>query len=100
MCLYGSKSETDFNSVRAGGKRESPQGSADLPVSSSELAPGSNGILSQCGEVSELHQYTYGTKDMGVPEKGITLALKEKTAVHANLLDCGDCIQDIYVYDA
>lgn len=36
---------------------------------------------------------------MGVSEKGITLALKEKTAVHANLLDCGDCIQDIYVYD-
>ena len=36
---------------------------------------------------------------MGVPEKGITLALKEETAVHANLLDCGDCIQDIYVYD-
>ena len=59
------------------------EGFFDLPVSSSELAPGSNGILSQCGEVSELHQYTYGTKDMGVPEKGITLALKEKTAVHA-----------------
>ena len=75
------------------------EGFFDLPVSSSELAPGSNGILSQCGEVSELHQYTYGTKDMGVPEKGITLALKEKTAVHANLLGCGDCIQDIYVYD-
>ena len=75
------------------------EGFFDLPVSSSVLAPGSNGILSQCGEVSELHQYTYGTKDMGVPEKGITLALKEKTAVHANLLDCGDCIQDIYVYD-
>ena len=36
---------------------------------------------------------------MGVPEKGITLALKDKTAVHADLLDCGDCIQDIYVYD-
>ena len=36
---------------------------------------------------------------MGVPEKGITLAMKEKTAVHANLLDCGDCIQDIYVCD-
>ena len=36
---------------------------------------------------------------MGVPEKGITLALKEETAVHADLLDCGDCIQDIYVYD-
>ena len=75
------------------------EGFFDLPVSSSELAPGGNGILSQCGEVSEFHQYTYGTKDMGVPEKGITLALKEKTAVHANLLDCGDCIQDIYVYD-
>ena len=68
-------------------------------VEQSQLAPGSNGILSQCGEVSELHQYTYGTKDMGVPEKGITLALKDKTAVHADLLDCGDCIQDIYVYD-
>ena len=68
-------------------------------VEQSQLAPGSNGILSQCGEVSELHQYTYGTKDMGVPEKGITLALKDKTAVHADLLDRGDCIQDIYVYD-
>ena len=68
-------------------------------VEQSQLAPGSNGILSQCGEVSELHQYTYGTKDMGVPEKGITLALKDKTAVHADLLDCGDCIQDIYVCD-
>ena len=68
-------------------------------VEQSQLAPGENGILSQCGEISELHQYTYGTKDMGVPEKGITLALKQKTAVHANLLDCGDCIQDIYVYD-
>ena len=75
------------------------EGFFDLPVSSSELAPGGNGLLSQCGEVSELHQYTYGSKDMGVPEKGITLALKEKTAVHVNLLDCGDCIQDIYVYD-
>ena len=75
------------------------EGFFDLPVSSSELAPGGNGILSQYGDVSELHQYTYGTKDMGVPEKGITLALKEKTAVHANLLGCGDCIQDIYVYD-
>ena len=68
-------------------------------VEQSQIAPGGNGILSQCGEISELHQYTYGTKDMGVPEKGITLALKEKTAVHANLLGCGDCIQDIYVYD-
>ena len=75
------------------------EGFFDLPVSSSELAPGGNGILSQCSEISELHQYTYGKKDMGVPEKGITLALKEETAVHADLLDCGDCIQDIYVYD-
>ena len=75
------------------------EGFFDLPVSSSELAPGGNGILSQCGEVSEFHQYTYGKKDMGVPKKGITLALKEEPAVHADLLDCGDCIQDIYVYD-
>ena len=75
------------------------EGFFELPVSSTELSPGGNGILSQYGDVSELHQYTYGAKDMGVPERGITLALKEKTAVHADLLDCGDCIQDIIVYD-
>lgn len=75
------------------------EGFFELPVSSTELAPGGNGILSQYGDVSELHQYTYGAKDMGVPERGITLALKKKTAVHADLLDCGDCIQDIIVYD-
>lgn len=43
------------------------EGFFELPVSSSDLAPGGNGILSQCGDVSDLHQYTYGTKDMGVP---------------------------------
>ena len=75
------------------------EGFFELPVSSSELAPGGNGILSQCGDVSELHQYTYGSKDFGVPERGITLELTGKTAVHADLLDCGGCIQDIYVYD-
>lgn len=75
------------------------EGFFELPVSSSDLAPGGNGILSQCGDVSELHQYTYGSKDMGVPEKGLTLELTGKTAVRADLLNCGDCIQDAFIYD-
>lgn len=75
------------------------EGFFELPVSSSDLAPGGNGILSQCGDVSELHQYTYGTKDMGVPERGITLELTGRTAVHADLLNCGSCIQDAFIYD-
>lgn len=75
------------------------EGFFELPVSSSDLAPGGNGILSQCGDVSELHQYTYGTKDMGVPEKGITLELTGRTAIHADLLNCGSCIQDAFIYD-
>ena len=75
------------------------EGFFELPVSSSDLAPGANGILSQCGDVSELHQYTYGTKDMGVPERGITLELTGRTAIHADLLNCGSCIQDAFIYD-
>lgn len=75
------------------------EGFFELPVSSSDLSPGGNGILSQCGDVSELHQYTYGTKDMGVPERGITLELTGRTAIHADLLNCGSCIQDAFIYD-
>ena len=45
------------------------EGFFDLPVSSSELAPGGNGILSQCGEVSEFHQYTYGKRTWEFPKK-------------------------------
>ena len=75
------------------------EGFFELPVSSSDLAPGGNGILSQCGDVSELHQYTYGTKDMGVPERGITLELTGRTAIRADLLNCGSCIQDAFIYD-
>lgn len=75
------------------------EGFFELPVSSSDLAPGGNGILSQCGDVSDLHQYTYGTKDMGVPERGITLELTGRTAIHADLLNCGSCIQDAFIYD-
>lgn len=75
------------------------EGFFELPVSSSDLAPGGNGILSQCGDVSELHQYTYGTKDMGVPERGITLELTGRTTIHADLLNCGSCIQDAFIYD-
>lgn len=75
------------------------EGFFELPVNSSDLASGGNGILSQCGDVSELHQYTYGTKDMGVPERGITLELTGRTAVHADLLNCGSCVQDAFIYD-
>ena len=75
------------------------EGFFELPVSSSDLAPGGNGILSQCGDVSDLHQYTYGTKDMGVPERGITLELTGRTTIHADLLNCGSCIQDAFIYD-
>lgn len=75
------------------------EGFFELPVNSSDLAPGGNGILSQCGDVSELHQYTYGTKDMGVPERGITLELTGRTAIRADLLNCGSCIQDAFIYD-
>ena len=75
------------------------EGFFELPVSSSELNYGSNGILSQCGDISEIHQYTYGSSIYGVPENGITLDLTGKAAIHANLLDCGNCIQDIIVYD-
>ena len=75
------------------------EGFFELPVNSSDLASGGNGILSQCGDVSELHQYTYGTKDMGVPERGITLELTGRTAIRADLLNCGSCIQDAFIYD-
>lgn len=75
------------------------EGFFELPVNSSNLASGGNGILSQCGDVSDLHQYTYGTKDMGVPERGITLELTGRTAIHADLLNCGSCIQDAFIYD-
>lgn len=75
------------------------EGFFELPVSSSDLAAGSSGILSQCGDVSTLHKYKYSAKDYGVPENGITLELGGKCAVYANLLDCGDCIQDAYIYD-
>lgn len=75
------------------------EGFFELPVSSSELAPGGNAILSQCGDVSELHLYKYGSKDHGVPEKGLTIELTGKTDIHADLLNCGSCIQDAYIYD-
>ena len=75
------------------------EGFFELPVNSSDIASGGNGILSQCGDVSELHQYTYGTKDMGVPERGITLELTGRTTIHADLLNCGSCIQDAFIYD-
>lgn len=75
------------------------EGFFELPVSSTELAAGGNGILSQYGDVSELHRYTYGNRTYGVPETGITLELSGQTDIHADLLSCGGCIQDVVIYD-
>ena len=76
------------------------EGFFELPVDSSDLARGTNGILSQCGDISDIHSYKYGSKEYGVPEKGITLELADgETPVYANLLNCGNCIVDAVIYD-
>lgn len=76
------------------------EGFFELPVDSSDLARGTNGILSQCGDISDIHSYKYGSKEYGVPEKGITLALADGgTPIYANLLNCGNCIMDAVIYD-
>ncbi len=76
------------------------EGFFELPVDSSDLARGANGILSQCGDISDIHSYKYGSKEYGVPEKGITLELADgETPVYANLLNCGNCIVDAVIYD-
>lgn len=76
------------------------EGFFELPVDSSDLARGTNGILSQCGDISDIHSYKYGSKEFGVPEKGITLALADgETPIYANLLNCGNCIVDAVIYD-
>lgn len=76
------------------------EGFFELPVDSSDLARGTNGILSQCGDISDIHSYKYGSKEFGVPEKGITLALADgETPIYANLLNCGNCIVDAVIFD-
>ncbi len=76
------------------------EGFFELPVDSSDLARGTNGILSQCGDISDIHSYKYGSKEYGVPEKGITLELADgETPIYANLLNCGNCIVDAVIYD-
>ena len=76
------------------------EGFFELPVSSSDLKSGTNGILTQYGEVSDMHVYRYGGMIKNAPETGITLNLEEnETPVYSNLLDCGSCIQDIVIYD-
>ena len=75
------------------------EGFFELPVDSSALKSGSNGILNQCGEVSKIHKYNYGRVSHDLPEEGITLWLNESVPVYANLLDCGNSIQFAYIYD-
>lgn len=77
------------------------EGFFELPADSSELASGSNGILSQYGDVSHIHKYNYGYKTSGVPERGLTLALESgRTEIRANLLNCDDdVITEAFIYD-
>jgi len=79
------------------------EGFFELPVDSSELASGSNGILSQYGDVSDIHEYNYGSiaNDYGLPERGITLHLENAdTEIHADLLNCDDSvITEAFIYD-
>lgn len=79
------------------------EGFFQLPVSSAELAAGTNGILSQFGEESTLHIYNYGSiaNKYGVGERGITLQLEHAdTAIHADLLHYDDAIIiSAYIYD-
>ncbi len=77
------------------------EGFFELPVDSYELASGSNGILSQYGDVSDIHMYNYGYKTYGVPERGITLELESgRTEIRADLLNCDDdVITYAYIYD-
>lgn len=76
------------------------EGFFELPVDSSDLAYGTNGIVSQCGEISEIHKYRRGSMEYNAPETGVTLNLESGThEVRANLLDCGNCIQEVYIYD-
>ena len=79
------------------------EGFFELPVDSSELASGSNGILSQYGDVSDIHEYNYGSiaNDYGLPERGITHHLENAdTEIHADLLNCDDSvITEAFIYD-
>ena len=79
------------------------EGFFELPVDSPELASGSNGILSQYGDVSDIHEYNYGSiaNDYGLPERGITLHLENAdTEIHADLLNCDDSvITEAFIYD-
>ena len=75
------------------------EGFFELPVDSSALKSGTNGILNQYGEVSRIHKYNYGRVQHDLPEEGVTLWLNESVPVCANLLDCGSSIQFAYIYD-
>ncbi len=75
------------------------EGLFELPVDSSALKSGTNGILNQYGEVSRIHKYNYGRVQHDLPEEGVTLWLNESVPVYANLLDCGSSIQFAYIYD-
>lgn len=79
------------------------EGFFQLPVSGAELASGTNGILSQFGEASSLHEYNYGSvaNDYGAAERGITLQLENAdTAIHADLLNCDETVITMaYIFD-
>lgn len=76
------------------------QGFFNLPVESSQLVQGGNGIISKYGDYSDLH--TMGFKYARTVETGVTLAIEnEETEVKIDLLPGvkRDCIEDIVIYD-
>lgn len=76
------------------------EGFFELPVSSSDLASGTNGILTGYGELSAIHQYEYASQIYNVPEEGMKLSLANgKTPIHANLLNNSKCVYDAVIYD-
>jgi hypothetical protein len=75
------------------------QGFFNLPVESSDLRPGGNGIVTTLGERETIHRY--GTNALiGTYERGITLDLNSaNTAIKIELLPVGDCIKEVYIFD-
>lgn len=74
------------------------EGFFNLPVDSTELRNGTNGVLSVLGEVSPIHKAGHAS----ISEQGITLDLQRTGApVMIDLLPSvgSKCFDDIYIYD-
>lgn len=73
------------------------QGFFNLPVESSDLKPGGNGLFTILGERETIHRYG---RDSNVYERGVTLNLNNPdTPVKLELLPVGGCLEEVYIYD-